>query len=1432
MKRKTLSPLHATAIDHKMKTASKVLDCDELNLLLLKDDGDTAAFKSILQATSLRIANTFSVSSASGAIACIATNKVDLIFIDLSIPEPKALETFHSIARIADDIPIIILAQPDTKQLAAEALRNGAKDYLIKDSYEEALLEKSIRAAIERSPATATLAQSLRQYEVLFENNPMPSWAFDPTTFRIRMVNAAAVNHYGFSREEFLAMDVCQLRPETEVAAFHQFMSEHRNVQSWTTHGFPVQHRKKDGSLLDVEVSAEFIPGDDGGLVLTVINDVTEQKKAARLLAESEQRLNLAITAGRMVTMDYNYKTRQLKLSEHGKDIIGLDKEFAGDIKDCFSLIHPDDVVKISEAIRVGENGMRRDFQFRIVRPDTGKIVWVESRSNIVFDSEGVAEESRGVVVDITAFKQSQDYLLQSLKQLEEAASRQTSILNSVPAHIALIDHDGIIISVNDAWKKFAVENGLSDDQFTVGKSYFSNATHDPAVDVIYERIRSLLNGSGTAFCLEYPCHSPDRKRWFKVVASPLVANAKRGAVIMHIDITDRKMIEDDLHRSRADLVAIFDNTEDGYTLIDSDLRILAFNKRTQTNVADVMPTPYREGAFFPDYLPESRREIFVDKIAQASAGRTIMYDVEYESGLHGRRWFQLKIIPVINGDETAAQYILCAREFTNEKRAEIALRQREERFRAFIENSGDMFIITDVGNSNVTYVSPNIQKYLGYESGSILGHPFANLIHPDDAETYRTTYQNAATTEGKLLNFTVRIGDRQGNWLWVEGTVVNVSHIPSVNGLLSNFRDITEKIKTEEELRQNRYILEKANAAARIGYWVSDLRDEGKLQWSPAILQLFGIDEKNFDNRLNSFFKIVHPEDLPHVRAARTQAIKERKHYHIDHRVVRPDGKIVWINQQAEVFYDDAGNPLSMIGVSRDITEKKNDEEKIRKSKHNLDALINNTQDLMWSCDSDLRLVSANTAFRQGMTLYYGITLHEGDPVMTMKPETSDYALWTQRYKQALAGNIQNFEIQASLPESETYHFEVTLNPIIDRDEVVGVSGFVRDISEKKKTENKLRSFNERFEILSIATNDAVWDWDVVSNTMQWNHGLQSIFGYEPPERKTTLAWWMAQVHPDDIDTVNNSLLSLFDKKGTHWQCSYRFKHSDGPYVYIQDRGYVIYEGAKPVRMIGAIQDVHELTEYRISLEQKVKEHTAELHQALEKEKELSEMKSRFVSMASHEFRTPLSSIQFAADYLQLYRHKISDGEIQKKLDSITLQVEHMTYLLDDVLTIGKSESGKIAVNRSRVNFQSFFRDLVENVRHATQSTHEIVVTDSLEDKTCNTDEKLLFNIFSNLLSNAIKFSPGEEKVYLSYWKENGNMFFEVADNGIGINAGELCSVFEPFSRGSNAGAISGTGLGLAIVKTAVELLDGTVESFSTERFKTVFRVGLPCAD
>lgn len=265
---------------------------------------------------------------------------------------------------------------------------------------------------------------------------------------------------------------------------------------------------------------------------------------------------------------------------------------------------------------------------------------------------------------------------------------------------------------------------------------------------------------------------------------------------------------------------------------------------------------------------------------------------------------------------------------------------------------------------------------------------------------------------------------------------------------------------------------------------------------------------------------------------------------------------------------------------------------------------------------------------------------------------------------------------------------------------------------------------------------------------------------------------------------------------------------------------------------VIGGIlvgQDITELTGYRKSLEEKVDQRTRELESALRKEKDVVEMKGRFVSIASHEFRTPLSSIQFAANFVGDNLASLEEWQIRKKLEEILKQTRHMTHLLDDVLTYGKSEAGKIATMPTLFYLDEFLVRLVEDVGHGTKNTHRIIVENENLPLTVILDEKLLRNVLTNLLSNAIKFSPGKASIFFRVQGSDEELSFVVTDEGIGIPEEELEKIFEPFTRGKSVNAIPGTGLGLSIVKKAVELLNGKLTVASQPLQGTTFTVTIP---
>jgi PAS domain S-box-containing protein len=397
---------------------------------------------------------------------------------------------------------------------------------------------------------------------------------------------------------------------------------------------------------------------------------------------------------------------------------------------------------------------------------------------------------------------------------------------------------------------------------------------------------------------------------------------------------------------------------------------------------------------------------------------------------------------------------------------------------------------------------------------------------------------------------------------------------------------------------------------------------------------------------------------------------------------------------------------------------------------------------------------------------------------------------------------------------------------------EVSQICIMARNITEQMKMEQSLQLSNERFRMATSVMNDVVWDWDVTTDQVLLGDNFRELFGYDVSNKTVSLSFWKEHIHPDDLESVIESVDKVLESPGnTKWTAEYQYICSDGSIAYVCDRGVVMHDQfGKPIRLIGAMQNITEITEYRKSLEKKVEERTHELNQALSKEKRLVEVKSRFVSMASHEFRTPLSTIQFAAGFVKQYYSTLQPGVIVSKLEGIEKQVQLLVGLLDDMLTIGKCEAARLKVDAVGIDLKGFFDKISEEIETSTRGTHRIVSSYRPDDKiTVRSDEKFLRNIFINLLSNAIKFSPGKPAVFLDIQKEANMVNIKVRDEGIGVPTEDKNKLFEPFQRGNNVDSIQGTGLGLSIVKKAVETLGGQVSLDSTLGKGTAFTVKLP---
>ncbi|MEM6316629.1 MAG: PAS domain-containing sensor histidine kinase [Bacteroidota bacterium] len=258
-------------------------------------------------------------------------------------------------------------------------------------------------------------------------------------------------------------------------------------------------------------------------------------------------------------------------------------------------------------------------------------------------------------------------------------------------------------------------------------------------------------------------------------------------------------------------------------------------------------------------------------------------------------------------------------------------------------------------------------------------------------------------------------------------------------------------------------------------------------------------------------------------------------------------------------------------------------------------------------------------------------------------------------------------------------------------------------------------------------------------------------------------------------------------------------------------------------------------LEDYAAALESKVKERTMELEesqsqlvQALSKERELGELKSRFVSMASHEFRTPLSMVLSAAELIEMYHANERYDKLDRNVERIKSAVRNLTNILNDFLSLEKLEAGKIEVNQIPIELSTFLEELHEDIKPLLKKNQQLLLP-SPSIITIQTDTYLLKNILINLISNAIKYSPDGEDVTLSINNDNGQTIFAVADQGIGIPETDKEHMFSRFFRAANAENIQGTGLGLIIVQRYVNLLGGHIDFTSEEGVGSTFYVRLP---
>jgi PAS domain S-box-containing protein len=426
--------------------------------------------------------------------------------------------------------------------------------------------------------------------------------------------------------------------------------------------------------------------------------------------------------------------------------------------------------------------------------------------------------------------------------------------------------------------------------------------------------------------------------------------------------------------------------------------------------------------------------------------------------------------------------------------------------------------------------------------------------------------------------------------------------------------------------------------------------------------------------------------------------------------------------------------------------------------------------------------------------------------------------------------GKIWKGELKNKAKDGTVYWVDTTIIPFLnEKGKPYQYVAIRADITERKLMNEKVLQLNNELEKRVEERTEALTESQKLYNAIARNYpnGTISVFDeklhYVFVEGKELYKIGVTSKNligtkyidrlPKDISaTVEKQLLDVLKGKSATLEFEYR-------------TNFYVLNAVPLTDAKGKISQIL-VVEQNIT-EQKNAE--KEIRRALQKEKELNELKSRFVSMASHEFRTPLSTILSSVSLAEKYITPETADKRDKHFNRIKSSVRNLTSILNDFLSLDKLEAGKVDNNPVEFNLKEFAEELTEEMQAVSKSGQKVEYKHSGKQTTVVVDRNILKNILNNLLSNAIKYSPENAEVKFSTSIEKSKLTITVADKGIGIPEEEKQHLFERFFRAKNALNIGGTGLGLNIVKKYTELLNGEINFESEPGKGTVFILHIP---
>jgi PAS domain S-box-containing protein len=752
----------------------------------------------------------------------------------------------------------------------------------------------------------------------------------------------------------------------------------------------------------------------------------------------------------------------------------------------------------------------------------------------------------------------------------------------------------------------------------------------------------------------------------------------------------------------------------------------------------------------------------------------------------------------------------------------------------AAVRHSLNAIAIGDL-DGRLVYVNPAFLRLWGYDrEDQVLGRPATEFwVRPEEAGQVVEALLGEGTWQGEMCARRHGGGEFVANLCGVllRDARGEPSHI------LGSFLDVTQQHQAEQALQEHVARLQEAQRIAHIGSWELDLTTNA-LHWSDEIFRIFEIDPRRFGASYEAFLNAIHPDDRERVNQAYTASLAERSPYEIIHRLQMADGRIKYVNERCESFFDAAGKPLLSKGTVQDISEQRKAElelkaltetleqrvaartDELQAERNFINTVLDTAGALVTVLDSRGHVVRFNRACEE-VTGFKLAELHHR-PLWEVLVPAAERAEVEGIFRRLHATGEASRHENHWLTKDGRQRLIAWSNSVI-RDERGGAAysiGTGIDITARHQAEQALAQSERLLREAQTIARIGHWRANLQTGELIWSDEIYNIFGRDPAAFEPSIDNFFACVHADDV-ALMQAANAAADTPGGKLSVDHRILLPDGNLRWVHEEAVTEPDAAgRPLHLTGTVQDISEH-----------KRVEAELLAAKEEAERANHAKSDFLSRMSHELRTPMNAILGFAQLLEL--EPLLEDQL-RFAQEIHLAGKHLLELINELLDLSRIESGRLITVVRAVALQDAMQQALQIVAPML-TAHSLSLDNGCRDEVhLLADATRLKQVLVNLLSNAVKYNREGGSIAIRCEVVAGGeaMRVSITDTGAGIPAEHMPNLFVPFERlGAEFTEVDGTGIGLALCRQIMELMGGRIGADSVLGKGSTFWFELPLA-